>query len=141
MSEISVLAIDLAKNSFQVCGTRSDGVFVFNRAGSRVRLVQLRADQPPCVVAKEACATSHSWGRVALAHGHDVSLIPANYVQPFVTRRKNDFADAAAIAEAASQPGMSFVAVKSAGKQERAVAFRTHPCFVRQRTPLISVSC
>ena len=49
MSEISILAIDLAKNSFQVCGVRSDGVVVFNRAVSRGRLVQLLADQVPCV--------------------------------------------------------------------------------------------
>ena len=70
----------------------------------------------------EACATRHPRGRVALAHGHDV--------QPFVKRRKNGFADAAAIAAAAFRPGMSCVAVKSAGKQGRAVAFRTHPCFV-----------
>jgi transposase len=138
MSEISILAIDLAKNSFQVCGVRSDGVVVFNRAVSRGRLVQLLADQQPCVVAMEACATSHHWGRVAMAHGHDVRLIPANYVKPFVKRQKNDFADAAAIAEAASRPSMSFVAVKSAEKQGRAVAFRTHQCFVRQRTQLIN---
>ena len=54
MSEISILAIDLAKNSFQVCGVRSDGVVVFNRAESRVRLVQLLSDQPRCIVAMEA---------------------------------------------------------------------------------------
>lgn len=96
------------------------------------------ADQVPCVVAMEACATSHHWGRVAMAHGHDVRLIPANYVKPFVKRQKNDFADAAAIAEAASRPSMSFVAVKRAEKQGRAVAFRTHQCFVRQRTQLIN---
>jgi transposase len=138
MSEISILAIDLAKNSFQVCGVRSDGVVVFNRAVSRGRLAQILANQQPCVVAMEACATSHHWGRVAIAHGHDVRLIPANYVKPFVKRQKNDFADAAAIAEAASRPSMSFVAVKSAEKQGRAVAFRTHQCFVRQRTQLIN---
>ena len=116
MSEISILAIDLAKNSFQVCSVRSDGVVVFNRAVSRARLVQLHSDQPACVVAMEACATSHHWGRVEIAHGHQVRLIPANYVKPFVKRQKNDFADAAAIAEAASRPGMSFVALKSAEK-------------------------
>lgn len=138
ISQISILAIDLAKNSFQVCGVRSDGVVVFKRAVSRGRLEQLFADQVPCVVAMEACATSHHWGRVAMEHGHDVRLIPAIYVKPFVKRQKNDFADAAAIAEAASRPSMSFVAVKSAEKQARAVAFRTHQCFVRQRTQLIN---
>lgn len=59
-------------------------------------------------------------------------------MKPFVKRQKNDHADAEAIAEAASRPSMRFVAVKSAEKQGRAVAFRTHQCFVRQRTQLIN---
>lgn len=137
MSEISILAIDLAKNSFQVCAVRGDGSVVFNRAVSRPRLHQLLAQQEGCIVAMEACATSHHWGRVAQSQGHDARLIPAQYVKPFVKRQKNDHADAAAIAEAASRPTMSFVAVKSAERQGRAVAFRTHQCFVRQRTQLI----
>jgi len=86
----------------------------------------------------EACATSRHWGRVARSYGHVARLIPANYVKPFVKRQKNDRADAQAIAEAAVRPSMRFVAVKSAEKQGRAVAFRTHQCFVRQRTQLIN---
>jgi transposase len=86
----------------------------------------------------EACATSHYWGRVAQGLGHDVRLVPPIYVKPFVKRQKNDAADAAAIAEAALRPNMHCVAVKSAEHQARAVAFRTHQCFVRQRTQLIN---
>ena len=132
------MAIDLAKNSFQVCAVRGDGTIVSNRAVSRTRLYELVAKQEGCIVAMEACATSHHWGRVAVSYGQNVRLIPAQYVKPFVKRQKNDHADAAAIAEAASRPTMSFVAVKSAEKQGRAVAFRTHQCFVRQRTQLIN---
>lgn len=98
----------------------------------------LLAEQPACVVAMEACATSHYWGRVALSQGHEVRMVPAAYVKPFVKRQKNDKADAEAIAEAASRPTMRFVAVKSAETQARAVAFRTHQCLVRQRTQLIN---
>ena len=82
----------------------------------------------------EACATPHHRGRVAQLHGHEVRLVPAAYVNPFVKRRKSDRADAEAIAEAASRPTMRFVAVESAETQGRAVAFRTHRCLVRQRT-------
>ena len=63
------MAIDLAKNSFQVCGVRSGGIVVFDRAVSRRRLVQLLTDQPRCLVAVEACATSHHWGRLTLLRG------------------------------------------------------------------------
>lgn len=109
-----------------------------NRVLSRTRLASLLAEQQPCVVAMEACATSHYWGRVAQSHGHEVRLVPAAYVKPFVKRQKNDKADAEAIAEAALRPTMRFVAVKSAETQGRAVAFRTHQCLVRQRTQLIN---
>jgi transposase len=137
-SKISILAIDLAKGSFQVCAVGPDGAVVFNRAVSRTRLATLLADHPACIVAMEACATSHHWGRFAQSHGHEVRLVPAAYVKPFVKRQKNDRADAEAIAEAALRPTMRFVAVKSAETQGRAVAFRTHQRMVRQRTQLIN---
>ncbi|MCV3768983.1 IS110 family transposase [Rhizobium sp. TRM95796] len=138
MTQVHILAIDLAKRSFQVCGTDRGGAVLFNRLLSRARLQQFLSEQAPCIVAMEACATSHFWGRFARSHGHDVRLIPPIYVKPFVKRQKNDAADAAAIAEAALRPNMHYVAVKSAEHQARAVAFRTHQCFVRQRTQLIN---
>lgn len=103
---INMLAIDLAKGSFQVCAIGRDGAVLYNRMLSRSRLAALLAEQQSCIVAIEACATSHHWGRVAQSHGHEVRLVPAAYVKPFVNRQKNDKADAEAIAEA--------------------VAFRTH---------------
>ena len=65
MPDVHVLAIDLAKRSFQVCGTDRGGAVLFNRTVSRSKLIQLLNAQPPCIVAMEACATSHYWGRVA----------------------------------------------------------------------------
>ena len=135
---ISMLAIDLAKGSFQVCAIGMDGAVLYNRMLSRTGLAALLAEQTSCIVAMEACATSHYWGRMAQSHGHEVRLVPAVYVKPFVKRQKNDKADAEAIAEAASRPTMRFVSVKSAETQGRAVAFRTHQCLVRPRTQLIN---
>jgi len=132
-SKISILAIDLAKGSFQVCAVGPDGTFVFNRAVSRTRLATLLADQPACIVAMEACATSHHWGRFAQCHGHEVRLVPAAYVKPFVKRQKNDRADAEAIAEAAVRPTMRFVAVKSVATQGRAVALPRATCLRSRR--------
>ena len=136
--KISVLAIDLAKGSFQVCAVGPDGAVLYNRPLSRTRLAALLTEQPSFIVAMEACATSHHWGRVAQRNGHEVRLVPAIYVKPFVKRQKNDRADAEAIAEAALRPNMRFVAVKTVATQSRAVAFRTHQCLVRQRTQLIN---
>ncbi len=138
MSDVHVLAIDLAKRSFQVCATDRGGAVLFNRTVSRSKLMQMLSARAPCIVAMEACATSHYWGRLAQSCGHDVRLIPPIYVKPFVKRQKNDAADAAAIAEAVLRPNIHYVGVKSAEHQARAVVFRTHQCFVRQRTQLIN---
>ena len=138
MADIQILAIDLAKRSFQICATGPGGAVLFNRTVSRAKLEKILTEQSHCIVAMEACATSHFWGRFARALGHDVRLIPPIYVKPFVKRQKNDAADAAAIAEAALRPNLHYVAVKSAEHQARAVAFRTHQCFVGQRTQLIN---
>lgn len=75
---------------------------------------------------------------MAQRRGHEVRFVPAAHVKPFVKRRKNNHADAEAIAGAALRPTMRFVAVKSADTQGRTVAFRTHQCLVRQRTQLVN---
>ena len=139
MNEISILAIDLAKHSFQVCATTAEGVIIFNRKYSRGKLGQLLSEHHKCLVAMEACATSHWWGRFAQEHGHDVRLIPPIYVKPFVKRSaKNDANDAAAIATAVRQPGMRFVQVKSEEQQSQAMLFRTHQTLTRQRAKLMT---
>ncbi|MEC4592299.1 IS110 family transposase [Nitrospirillum amazonense] len=138
MTTTYLVAIDLAKRHFQVCATDFSGKVLFNRAFSRQKLMVFLSGQPRCIVAMEACSTSHSWGRLAEGAGHEVRLIPPIYVKPFVKRQKNDAADAEAISEAARRPNLHFVAVKSAEHQARAVTFRTHQCFVRQRTQLIN---
>ena len=122
MTAVYILAIDLAKRSFQVCATDRGVAVLFNRVLPRARLQQLLKEQSPCIVAMEACATSHFWGRLAQSRGHNVRLIPPIYVKPFVKRQKNNAADAAAIAEAALRPNMHCVEVKSAEHQARAVA-------------------
>ena len=76
MKKISMMAIELAKGSFQVCAVGRDGAVLSNRTVSRTRLAALLAEQPACVVAMEACATSRHWGRFAQAYGHEVRLDP-----------------------------------------------------------------
>ena len=103
MANAYILAIDLAKRSFQVCAADRGGAVLYNRVMTRAQLLEA---QVPVIVAMEACATSHYWGRFAQSLGHEVRLIPPIYVKPFVKRQKNDAADAAAIAEAAVRPNM-----------------------------------
>jgi transposase len=85
MSDVHVLAIDLAKRSFQVCATDRGGAVLFNRTLSGAKLMQMLSSQAPCIVAMEACATSHYWGRVAQGSGHDVRLIPPSWISQRAT--------------------------------------------------------
>ncbi len=138
MEEVSIIGIDLAKRSFQLHGARVDGSVAFRRKVSRERLTDFLASQPRCVVAMEACASAHHWGREIMQLGHDVRLVPPIYVKPFVKRQKNDAADAEAICEAAQRPTMRFVAVKGEEQQARAMLFHTRDLLVRQRTQTIN---
>nr|BAH90367.1 IS111A/IS1328/IS1533 transposase [uncultured bacterium] len=138
MSEVTIIGIDLAKRVFQLHGARHNGSVVFRKKLSRAQLLAFVAQHPRCLVAMEACATAHGWGREFEKLGHDVRLIPPVYVKPFVKRQKNDMADAEAIVEAALRPTMRFVAVKTEDQQARAMLFRTRQIFVGQRTQMIN---
>jgi transposase len=138
MKEVTIIGLDLAKRVFQAHGARADGSVAFRKKLSRSQVLDFFGKQPRCIVAMEACATAHHWGRAMGELGHEVRLLPPAYVKPFVKRQKNDAADAEAIAEAAVRPTMRFVAVKSEQQQARAMVFRTRDLFVRQRTQLIN---
>ena len=127
----------MAKQRFQLHGTRADGSVAFRKQVSRGRVLSELSSHGCSVVAMEACAGAHYWGREVSALGHDVRLVPPVYVKPFVKRRKSDAADAEAICEAASRPTMRFVEVKSAAQQSHGVVFRTQDLLVRQRTQTI----
>lgn len=138
MDNATIIGIDLAKSVFQLHGAGADGSVTFRKKVSRVKLLPFLTGQPLCIVAMEACATAHDWGREIEKLGHTVRLIPPIYVKPFVKRQKNDAADAEAITEAASRPTMRFVAVKTEDQQARAMLFRTRDLLVGQRTQLIN---
>ena len=138
MKTVDIIGIDLAKRSFQLHGSSSDGSVIFRKKMSRDQMTDFLSQQPNCQVALEACATSHYWGREISKLGHEVKLIPPIYVKPFVKRQKNDASDAEAIAEAASRPTMRFVAIKSEDKQAQSMLFRTRELLVGQRTQTVN---
>lgn len=136
MSKLHVVGVDLAKRVFHVHGTDPAGHTVFQKKLTRPQFERFLAELPPCVVAMEACASAHHWGRTAIRRGHDARLIPVQHVKPFVRRHKNDAIDASAIARAAMHPGTLFVTVKTADQQAQAMLFRTRELFLTQRIQL-----
>ena len=86
MDQVNIIGIDLAKHSFQLHGARADGSVAFRKKLSRGKVLEFLASQPPSVVAMEACASAHYWGRETEKLGHEVKLVPPIYVKPFVKR-------------------------------------------------------
>jgi len=97
---VKTIGLDLTKDVFQVHGISENGRVIFNKAIRRAKLLTFFEALPPCRVGMEACGSAHHWGRTLRQLGHDVRLMPANYVKPYVKRDKTDAADAEAICEA-----------------------------------------
>jgi len=138
MEQTITIGLDIAKYVFQAHGADAAGHVLFRKRLTRAKLLGFFAAQAPCVVAMEACAGSHYWGREISKLGHTVRLIPPAYVKPFVKRQKNDAADAEAICEAAQRPSMRFVPVKDEEQQANGVVFRARDLLVHQRTQCIN---
>lgn len=136
MKEITTIGLDLAKSVFQIHGVNDLGEVVMRKRLRRGQVLAFFADLPPCLVGMEACATAHYWGRELRALGHEVRLMPPQYVKAYVKRNKNDAADAEAICEAVRRPSMRFVPVKSAAQQSALLMHRGRELLVRQRTML-----
>lgn len=136
MEMITTIGLDIAKSVFQVHGIDAAGKVVIRRRLSRARVLPFFEKLPRCLVGLEACNTSHHWARELIALGHDVRLMPAQYVKPYVKRGKNDAADAEAICEAVTRPTMRFVAVKSPEQQSVMMLHRVRLMLNRQRTQL-----
>jgi transposase len=138
MKEVITVGIDIAKNIFQVHGVSAQGDVASRRKLRRSEVTEFFERLPPCLIGIEACATAHHWARQLMALGHEVKLMPAAYVKPYVKRQKNDAADAEAICEAVQRPTMRFVPVKSEEQQGVLMLHRTRELLARQRTTLIN---
>jgi transposase len=132
--KVTTFGLDLAKRLFQVHWV--DGVTgeICRRRLKRDEVMEFFAGREPSVVAMEACGSAHYWARKLAGYGHEVRLILAQFVRPFVKNNKTDAADAQAIWEAAQRPGMKFVAVKSEAQQSVLMLHRMREQLVKMRT-------
>ena len=138
MIEISRIGLDTSKAVFTVHAVDAAGQPVLRVNLRRAQLIGFFRKRAGTVVAMEACGGSHHWARQLTALGHEVRLIPPQYVKPFVKRGKNDRNDAEAICEAAGRPGMRFVLAKTEDQQAQALVLKVRAALVEQRTQLIN---
>jgi transposase len=134
MKEINIIGVDLAKRVFQVHGIDAEHKTVMQKKLPRSEVLKWFAEQGPCLVGMEACATAHYWAREISKLGHEVRIIPPSYVKPYVRRQKNDRADAAAICEAVSRPEMRFTTIKTIEQQGVQTLHRSRELLIRQYT-------
>ena len=102
------------------------------------QLIAFTANMQTCLIGMEACSGSHFLGRALREQGHDVKLIPAQFVKPFVKSNKNDFIDAEAIAEAVERENMRFVPIKTDEQLDLQALHRVRDRLMARRTSLIN---
>ena len=80
----ATIGIDIGRNSFHLIGLDGRGAIVMQTELSRLQLARRLINMLPCLIGMEACSGSHHLGRMLHAFGHDVRLMPAQYVNPFL---------------------------------------------------------
>src|SRR5579863_6467774 len=136
--EVRTIGIDLAKTVFHLVGLNAHGEVVVQRKCSRSQLLRFTANVRVHRIGMEACGGAHFLGRALRGQGHDVRLMPAQYVKPYVKTNKSDYIDAEAIAEAVQRPSMRFVPLKTEEQLDLQAVHRVRERWVMRRTAVIN---
>jgi transposase len=134
---IKTLGIDLGKTTFHLVGLDEMGRPALRRAFRRDTLLKFLSNTSPVRIGMEACPGAQWLARKLLGLGHEVRIIPAQFVKPYVKSNKNDTLDAEAIAEAVTRPTMRFVPVKRCDQVDMQALHRVRERQIRSRTTLI----
>ncbi|MBU2762481.1 IS110 family transposase, partial [Acidithiobacillus caldus] len=130
----TIFGLDLAKRVMQLHWVDGETGEIHRKQIKRGKLLEFFANRQPGLIAMEACGSAHYWARELGKLGHEVRLIAAQFVRPFVKTNKTDAADAAGIWEAVQRPGMRFVTVKSEEQQSVLTLHRMREQLVKIRT-------
>ncbi len=133
MNGQQVLALDIAKQVFQMHTVNMGTGEIVNVQIKRAKMMEHFANRTACLVAIEACGGAHHWARSLSKLGHTVRLLHAKIVRPFVSGNKTDATDARAIWLAVQQPGVKFVGVKSAAQQATLTLHRQRELLMKMR--------
>jgi len=136
--ELHTIGIDLGKTVFHLVGLNLRGEAVVRKKLSRRQLLQFTANLHVDLIGMEACGGAHFLGRALREQGHEVRLMPAQYVKPYVKTNKNDYIDAEAIAEAVARPTMRFVPIKTDDQLDMQSLHRVRERWVMRRTAIVN---
>lgn len=138
MSKITTVGLDLAKHVFHVVCCDARGKVVKKRMLRRAQVLPYFASLSPVLVGLEACAGGHHWAREFERLGHQVKMLPPQFVKAYVQGNKNDYNDAQAIAEAVVRPQLRGVAIKTTAQQDVQALHRLRARCVATRTALVN---
>ena len=136
--QIRSVGIDLGKTTFHLVALGDNGKVLLKKRFTQKQLVIFTANLQTSLIGMEACSGAHFLGRALQAQGHDVKLIPAQFVKPFVKSNKNDFMDAEAIAEAVDRQNMRFVPIKTNDQLDLQALHRVRDRLMARRTSVIN---
>jgi transposase len=136
--KLKTLGIDLGKTVFHLVGLDSTGKVMIRKKCSRRQLLAFTANLQVELIGMESCSGSHFLGRALREQGHQVRLMPAQYVKPYVQTNKSDFLDAEAIAEAVQRPRMRFVPIKTEEQLDLQAVHRVRERWVMRRTAVVN---
>ena len=136
--EIHAIGIDLGKTVFHLVGLDASGAVLVRKKCSRTQLLTFTSNLRVHRIGMEACGGSQFLGRALREQGHDVRLMPAQYVKPYVKTNKSDYIDAEAIAEAVERPTMRFVPIKTEEQLDLQTVHRLRERWVMRRTAVVN---
>src|ERR1700722_17071639 len=135
---ITSIGVDLGKTTFHLVALGEQGKVVVRKKFSRKQLLAYTANLQSSLIGIEACSGAHFIGAALRNQGHDVRLIPAQFVKPYVKSNKNDFLDAEAIAEAVARQNMRFVPIKTEDQLDLQAIHRVRDRLIARRTSVIN---
>ena len=130
----TIIAVDIAKNVFEVAVSRRTGVVTELHRLVRHRFLPFMGKLKPTTVLLEACGTAHHWARQLQNLGHKPILLPAHATRPYVLRNKTDQADAKALLEASRNKDIKPVPIKSIEQQALMTLHRLRSGWMAVRT-------
>jgi transposase len=136
--QIASVGIDIGKTTFHLVALDEHGSMVLRKKCSRKQLLACTANLPASLIGMEACGGAHCLARVMSGQGHQVRLIPGQFVKPFRKSNKNDYLDAEAIAEAVTRHNMRFVPIKTEDQLDLQGLHRVRQRLVHNRTEVIN---
>jgi transposase len=136
--DATTISVDLAKHVFEVAVANGAWRIVARHRFTRSQFERFLREHASAHVVMEACGTAHFWGRLAQAAGHRVTLLPAQYVRPYVRRSKTDRTDAAALLEAVRSGQIPAVMLKTVLQQELQAVHRVREQWKATRTARIN---